>query len=644
MLTTLFFFLEHVPFPFNNKPTSSNRRLSKLNSYQEKCVETEGHLLITACPGSGKTTVLSFRAEFLLNKYSEGNLMAVTFTKDAADELRSRIVKKNPLVKNRVGAGTFHSLAMQQLKRTGMLIDLLSERESDGLIKNILTEISDAPDVKTIKSFFTKIQAEVDPAQHPSLSKHPQIKYVWDRYTKIKADTRKMDFSDLIFQAVKGMKSGTVEPYKAKWILADEAQDMDAIQHEWIQCHAQNGSEVTIVGDDDQAIFSFRSSKGYAGMESFKLSLGANSHVLPINYRCGTSILSSAAELIEKNNPQRIDKPIQAGVSSTGVVHEPAHFLPIDEKGHHPCINEFTEVVEKIQKHAAKQNLLPPDQRGCDWAVLARDNMTLDQIQRLLMEQQIPYERKSGSFWDAPAVQDYLSVLNYIIKAEWFGFSMFLSHLLNTDNLFSPRVSNLHSLLNCEKEPVVQKKIHKLIKHERDWQNLLYQNSKHTDDALLKAVADFTIDNLSSKNAKTREGQEDMIKSACSILSRAKGRDLKNRIFLQTSPTLNSRKENLREKAKASNSLFISLMTMHSSKGLEFDNVFIINCQSSIYCDIKSDGSMPLIPEERRLFYVAITRAKKNLMTSYTSEQMGDAIFLNEAGLLEPPKISSFGS
>jgi superfamily I DNA/RNA helicase len=616
--------------------------LANLNVFQKRCVDAEGHLLITACPGSGKTTVLSYRAESLLGKHSAGNLMAVTFTSDAADEVRGRIVKRVPGAKSRVGAGTFHSLAKKQIERSGISVDLLSDYEVRAVVKNILDKIDGAPDIKTVMSLFSTVQSCVKPFEHASIVSNPEMKHIWTQYQKIKNNAHKMDFSDLLLLAIRGMKDGSVEPYKVRWLLADEAQDMDEIQHEWIKSHAGNGTDITLCGDDDQSVYGFRAALGYEGMEEFKLNLNAKSEVLPINYRCGSNILAAAAKLIENNSPHRIDKPIQSGVDYKGVIHKPIDCRPIaagESGGEHELV--VSGIIAQEFKSAKTEN---PEK---DWAILARGNIALHLIEKQLLEQNIPYSRKSGSFWDQYAIKCHLSILNYLTKNEWFAFSLFINNFLGTELIFDSRCNNLNSLYQYAKDDALKTKVREIIFYERQWQDLLFKGGIENEKELLEDVRLFVMSKIPKASEKVMEKYDALIGSANDILIKTKGKDLKKRIFNRTSPALNkgSAADSKRVAAQKEGKLFVSLMTMHGSKGLEFDSVWLMGCETDTFLAPKKDGAVISTSEERRLFYVGMTRAKFNLHTSYTIKYaVKDALFLQEAGILEWVAKKSFGS
>lgn len=609
--------------------------MANLNQYQQLCVNSEGHTLVIACPGSGKTTVLTFRAENLLSKYSDGNILTVTFTKDAAEELRGRMAKKLPHAKSRIGAGTFHSLAKKQLQRAGFTIDLISEQESKAVIANIMETFNCELEDDVVNAQFTELQSCLNPYKHTYLTTNPQMHKIWSEYQKIKNDAGKVDFSDFLLLAIKGMQEGSVLPYKARWILADEAQDMDEVQHEWIRLHSENGSDITLVCDDDQSVYSFRAAQGYEGIMNFKNIHDAKTLVLPINYRCGRLILEHAAKLIEHNNPHRVEKPIEAGVDYEGYVHETICPSPCTEKGSARSRFEYERMVSEIIATDFKHL---KDDGHRDWAVLTRNNIQLNDIEQLLIENGIPYSRKSGSFWEQPVLRTYLSILKYVIENDWFGFSIFVNYFIGTNLVFDKRCNNLTSLYHLLKDDRQKEKLKPLLYFERQWQDMILEGTTEKEDELLRDVAYFLEKNLLVKNEKARERQINVLIAAINALINTKGKNLKNRIFIRTSPMMNKGDAAVkqREKALAENKLFVSLLTMHSSKGLEFDNVWLAGCETQNFLEPKKDGRMVDTKEERRLFYVAMTRAKYNLFSSLVlTDNVADSRFLLEAGILK---------
>ncbi|KDN94706.1 ATP-dependent helicase [Hydrogenovibrio marinus] len=610
---------------------------NNLNIHQIKCVEEDGHILIIAGAGSGKTTVLSHRSQRLLQEQPGSTLMAVTFTRDAANELKGRILKRVPDANERVGAGTFHSLALDQLKRSGIKRKILSEQESLEFIKSAMSNYEhEGADPYEVAKMFAAAQSMANPDSYPVFLTNPYYKSVWEDYRALKDESALMDFGDMLHLAVEGMRNGTVQPFRASYILGDEAQDMDEIQHEWIMLHAMNGSIITLVADDDQSIYAFRNASGYEGLVTFVDRLQAKKMMLPINYRCGHEILALGRTLIE-NNKKRLDKPIEAGVEFPGEVLKPV-FAP------------FSKETDTYKRHRELEvvvsNIITDHHRNGgfqEWAILSRDNFSLSYLERFLNEQRIIYHRDVGSVWDSRAGRIFLSLLRYLSDNDWLEIATFLNNFITSKFLFQNiRTMNLTELYRLESEKNENKNLAKkncdvlkdLIYQERQWRTML--DEKRIDE-VINGVADFFVANLRAffRNDKSYSAARDILGICVQLLSRRNENSLSRRLFMETSPLVkktDQRKAKM-DTAKRDGKLFVSLNTMHSSKGLEFDNVYIVGCDDDALLKPNEAGMLD-VEEERRLMYVAITRARKKLGFSASCDN-GEVIstFLTEIGL-----------
>jgi superfamily I DNA/RNA helicase len=212
----------------------------ELNPYQERAVAATGHCTILACPGSGKTRVLSERAARLLANHPKGRLCAVTFTRDAAEELRSRILAScGQDHARRLAVGTFHSLALAQLKRVSRKKPprLLSEGERLAVLRRCWEQ--HAPELS-----FDEVVRAVDAAKArltPPLFSEPSLEALFHAYQDLMKSEGAMDFSDLLLASVRKMACGEMAPLPIRWLLVDEAQDMDQVQMEWILLHGRAG-------------------------------------------------------------------------------------------------------------------------------------------------------------------------------------------------------------------------------------------------------------------------------------------------------------------------------------------------------------------------------------------------------------------
>jgi superfamily I DNA/RNA helicase len=248
---------------------------------------------------------MSHKAARLLNKES-GNLVAVTFTKDAAEELKSRIVKQSGDDKvNRIAAGTFHSLCISMCKKAGIKFDLINEQQRQFIFKKIGVYFSENYTAQEVQEIVDRLKCSMNGAFK---SDHKEM---LDLYQKELAHYGKSDFQDIIIRTVELLEQKKISPINCKWMLVDEAQDMDEWQLEWVLLHAKSGIHCTVVGDDDQAIYAFRGSLGYEGMMKFQRETRATVLTLPTNYRCHSEILMPAAMVIQ-NNLDRVEKSIKS--------------------------------------------------------------------------------------------------------------------------------------------------------------------------------------------------------------------------------------------------------------------------------------------------------------------------------------------
>ena len=253
----------------------------------------------------------------MLQNETSGRLCAVTFSKDSANELKDRITDLCGTLGHRLAVGTFHSIALSQIKRFSKTYPkLLDDGTRRALLRRCYSQHS--PDIS-----FDDVVAAIDHAKskiaHPSFSE-TEIEDIYQEYELVLKSENAMDFSDILLSAVRMMRDGEIPALPIRWLLVDEAQDMDEVQREWILFHGKNGVEVTLVGDDDQSLYSFRNALGYKGLLDITTALSSASMTLPVNYRCPPNILEHAARLIQCNK-DRAPKQIGAHKTDLGELH-----------------------------------------------------------------------------------------------------------------------------------------------------------------------------------------------------------------------------------------------------------------------------------------------------------------------------------
>lgn len=565
-----------------------------LNPHQSRAVTTPGHLTVLACPGSGKTRVLSTRAGHLISNHELGRLCAVTFTRDAANELMTRIIescgKENT---RRLAVGTFHSLAISQLKRNmkGRPPKLLNEYERGAVLRRCWREHAPSLNYDDVLKAIDRAKSKVT----PPVFAEEGMEEVFLGYQEVLKSEHAMDFSDLLLEAVRGMKRGDIQPLPIKWLLVDEGQDMDEVQMEWILLHGRSGVEVTLVGDDDQSLYSFRHALGYEGLQEVSFALGSVDLVLPINYRCAPNILAHAAKLIGRNT-NRAPKNIQAFKEAEGEVA--VHRVPERD-------DESELLVKTLLTHAKEE-----------WAVLGRTNALLDTVEVALSTSGIPYQRSGGkSVWEQAIGGVFAGLLRSIHDNSWTGVANTLafcgmdSGWINEHSRASSGhcLDRLDAALNDAADERLRKALISLREGFTSW-----------GQQLEKGRTTLVVHGATAFLARyCKPNQADLLQRLSASFCRLNG-SLGQRLALLSRDT----------KDRHVTGGAVQIMTLHASKGLEFESVWIMGCE---------EGNLPHTDsgeeEERRLMYVGMTRAKARLHLSSVLKDGLESRFWEEAGL-----------
>ena len=554
--------------------------LDELNPAQREVVELRRHCVAVACPGAGKTKTIATKAAMLLSE-PNATVGAVTFSKDAAVELRDRIATlAGGNAKKRLMAGTFHSLAYKQLSsgvegrrdiatdgdRIGLLTQALSDTGLDWKVEDAITAI------EAIKTNFGQVQAGTTE------------EVLYRAYQDSLERNGKIDFQDMLRLAVEGMQRGTIAPYPLTYLLVDEFQDTDPLQYQWIALHAHAGSIVTVVGDDDQSIYGFRSALGFRGMESFIRQFDAQPVVLGNNYRCHAEILGAADKII-RNNRDRIPKVLVA------------HKGPGGDVAFQRFADEYAEAV------AAMEHLAPALSQSQSAAILARTNRILDPVEAVCRSHGIKYYRASGkSILSRPEGALMCNLLELVQKTRKAGIDALLSfvgvgthelRLLHNSGKTTGEQHQRKDLVELGLSENSADKYRELMKRLAEWRALC---DRQFYSLVLEGVHEWMMQHARADQARRA------ITTTYDVLSRLNGPFSDRLEFLQ------------RDNNKPAPDALV-LTTMHSSKGLEWDRVWIIRAEETVVPDEKSTEA-----EERRLFYVAVTRARQDLRVSMTKK------------------------
>ncbi|MBS5307965.1 MULTISPECIES: ATP-dependent helicase [Clostridium] len=583
-----------------------------LDKYQKEAVYIkEKNVLVVAAPGSGKTTVIINRVNYLVNelKVRLGNIIIITFTRAAADNMRNRY--KNVFNKEIAPFfGTFHGLFYKILLREGFNISIISGGVSHRIIKSVLSKYSDEVSEDKIKealnniSFFKTSLKAIEEFK-PTMAKDIFIECL-QKYEEYKSKNGLWDFDDLSVKVISLLRDNPniLLKYRElfKYILVDEFQDCDELQIQFLKMINQENS-LFAVGDEDQCIYSFRGSKPEYMVRFDEIFPKAKKIYLSINYRSNENIVEVSKEVI-KNNKSRNDKVINSYKDSIGVIK---FTRPYDEKIQG---DEIAGIIEKSIDDLS------------DNAVLYRTNMEARSMIDTFTRIRIPFVLldKGYNFFEHFICKDILSYLKLSINIK--DKESFLA-IINKPFRYVSK-SNLEYIRNSleDKSPfdiLIDKKdtppyqAKKLDELRRD---ILYLNKLSLSGAIQYIVSGLNyIDYLKEYGERYNQSIEELEDIIEEFKSAADG--------LKTIIELLGHVERVKEKIEESKEVQegVILSTIHGVKGMEFKNVFIINATEET---IPHKSSMDEnIEEERRLFYVGITRAIDNLYIFSPKTQRG---------------------
>lgn len=579
--------------------------------------------MVLAGPGSGKTTVISKRIEYLIQKHKvkAEEILVITFSKAAAKEMKERFARLQPEQHFPVTFGTFHGIYYGILKWAYRLSadNIFSEEQKFQLLRQIVERLN--IDMDDEKDFLQGISGEISNIKNNrlNLSEYHSINcqdnvfvQLFQAYEKERKAVRKIDFDDMLvltyelFQKRPDILKLWQE--KFKYILVDEFQDVNQVQYDVVRMLAAPENNLFIVGDDDQSIYQFRGAKPEIMLGFQNDYPGAKKIVLDVNYRSTKSIVNAAGRVIvhnQKRYPKQIITTNEQGI--------PVHIQEVK----HP-IEESKYVVKQIQE--AQKNGVSTK----DIAVLFRTNMEARTLIETCMEYNVPFQMKEH----IPNLYEHFIAKNLITYMKMAmgdrSRTAFLS-IMNRPNRYFHR--------DCVQKGQVSFEELRKYYEEKDWM-LDRIDQMELDFRILQRMAPYgaiqyirkhiAYDEFLAEYAYARKIKlEDLQEVMKEIEERAK----EFRSIEEWFAHIDSYTEEIqRQKEFAKqNSDAVSFMTMHGSKGLEFHTVFVIGANEGI-SPYKKAETKDEMEEERRMFYVAMTRAKKRLVITYTKEKNGKAI------------------
>ena len=608
--------------------------IDKLNENQLKAVNhLDGPCMVLAGPGSGKTRVITYRiANMVVNKnIKPTSILAISFTKASSIEMKNRALSlSNDFRMNKVTYGTFHSVFFRILRyfENYNIESILDEKTKRIGLKNILKglNIENADDDETIGQVINEISYVknelMDKRDFKSevLTNDEFIK-VYNFYEEYKQQMNKIDFDDMLIKTYELLKNNKAALDRVRsvyrYILVDEFQDINKVQFEALKLIANPSNNIFVVGDEDQSIYGFRGSRPDFLLEFEEYFSNTKKVLLDINYRSKGEIINIANRLIEKNT-NRYEKVIKCGQGNGAKVN---YISPEDSE--EEAVYIAKDIKNKVQEDYTEYT---------DFAVIYRTNIQSRALVDVFMDMRIPFVVKDSivTIYDHWAAQDILAYLRIGVNPnsnkDWIRIINKPFRYISKDNL-------------------------NLIKDEPDFINSLI-NKCDLHPKQVKTINDLDIDisyvkGLNPKNAisyiRTTLDYDRYILDFCTI------RKIKTIGLIEILNELESSATNFKtiqeylehiERVKSEivdnknnkETDGVIFTTMHSAKGLEFKNVYIIGANEGTIPHEKSyeiddeEKKNDQIEEERRLMYVAITRAEENICISSPINKYGKRV------------------
>lgn len=591
----------------------------ELNEQQRKAVmfPLDKALLVVAGAGTGKTKTLTSRIAYLIKEKNviPSQVLAVTFTNKAAKEMWERIkegIGETLLEGFRPIGNTFHSLGVQILREqhnnisVNKYFKILDTDDKKSLIKQAMRFHDIDPkqwEPRKISSVISRAKGDTYTAETFQENKNPLTgisKLVWKKYEELKSAEQAFDFDDLLLETYFLLKNNPdiLKYYQSRWkyILIDEYQDTNTIQYKIIRLLVGENKNIFAVGDGDQNIYSWRGADMRNILNFEKDFKEAETIILEKNYRSTKNILSAAHEIISKNT-ERIDKKL---VTDKHEGEKIVYFEGFSAN------QEASWVATQAQKYIS-DGIEPKD-----IAVLFRTNFQSRLLEEAFLHRMIPYQVVGVKFFSRKEIKDVMAYLRAALNPESLSD---IKRVINEPKRGIGKVSVIKIFANQVENLPTKAKI-----SYQNFQELLSSIANYTEDHLPSEVIKFIIEKTGFKKVLSNGNSDDVerLENMMELVTYASKYDLSEKPFEQflEEVSLLSDQDSLGSNKKDSNT--VKLMTIHASKGLEFKYVFVVGLEQGLFPS-ERDGSKNKHEdeEERRLCYVAFTRAKDLLHVSY---------------------------
>lgn len=610
--------------------------LDELNDKQyEAVIATEGPSLVIAGAGSGKTKVLTHKIAYLIGEkgIKPWNILAITFTNKAANEMKERVKNLVGEVANDIWMGTFHSICVRILRKTIDRIGfdssfvIFDTSDQKTMVKKILKEQNLDDKLFSDKSILYEISNAknemLTPAQYAARAngdfRKEKIAEIYSIYQKRLRENNAIDFDDIINFTIEILLDNPdiLEFYsdKFKYVLVDEYQDTNKAQFTLVTLFASKFGNITVVGDNDQGIYSFRGAdisnilnfeKDFPGTQIIKLEQ---------NYRCTQNVLNAANEVI-KNNETKYEKKLWTS----------------NEAGSLPKVYRGENEYDEANYIVSEMNSLRRNEyyKYSDFAVLYRMNTQSRSIEDILRRENIPYKIIGGlKFYERKEIKDIVAYLRLIHNpADNLSLTRIINEpkrgvgkasLDNVEQLATTNGVSMYEIIKRADEFGLNRVFGSTREFVQAMEELRDLKDSNVISELIKATLQKTGYTKALEDEKTQEA-ENRIENLNEFLTVAiefeeQSADNSLTEFLE-GITLSSDLDGMEETEDS-----VTLMTLHSAKGLEFPAVFLVGMEEGIFPGYKSIGEPKELEEERRLCYVGITRAKEKLFMTCAKQR-----------------------
>lgn len=598
--------------------------LSKLNEEQKVAVQNfNGPSFIVAGPGAGKThTVISRTQYMIVNGVNPENILLFTFTNKAAKEIKERIAKAvGDEMASKITSGTYHSFCCRLLREYGSRLGysrqftIFDSDDSDKVLKKICQGSNADP--KKLKSYISKQKRNLISPEKASMDRNDNYATFYDSYQKELFKQNAMDFDDLIYNAIKLLQTNIDVLIKTnakyQYITADEYHDSASADIKLIQLLSGRKHNACFILDNDQSIYSFRGADLDAVLRTRTLFPELKIYNLNQNYRCSKTIVEASKSLIA-HNPVTIKKNIFTENRPGDKI------LVYEEKTN---VEEGIRVAKTIQSLHLKYNV-----PYSDIAILYRTNRQSRALEDALLKYKIPYEILSGiNFYARKEIKDILAFMKFIVNPhDAIAFDRIvnipkrglgeksIANVIDESRSHIPPIDLLTACTTAKLRNPGKKNIldfHNVMTELRDLVDVL-------------TVPEFIQEIITKTNyydyLESEYDQEEYDDKCMNIMELIE----LSHSFLTIEEMLEQTSLGRKEEDDEIGS--VQLMTMHMSKGLEYPVVFLVGCNEGTSPHFNALGNIKAMEEERRLFYVGMTRAKKLLILTrpmYTMHQGG---------------------